>query len=58
VHSQRWSADSFEEFIERNPALLDTRLIQQFYSSELIRSGPARASWSTPDLHPLPALAE
>jgi hypothetical protein len=54
VHNQRWSADSFEEFIQRNPALLDTHLIEHFYSPELIRSGAARAAWSTPDLHPLP----
>lgn len=57
VHNQRWGADSFDEFMERNPALLDGRLIQHFYSRELILSEPARASWSPPDLRPLPALA-
>jgi hypothetical protein len=56
VHIQRWGADSFEEFLERNPDLLDSKLIQHFYSRELILSEPARASWSAPDLRRLPAL--
>jgi hypothetical protein len=56
VHNQRWGADSFEEFMERNLALLDSRLIQRFYSRELILSEAARASWSAPDLRQLPAL--
>ncbi len=57
VHDQRWSADSFETFIQRNPALLDSKLIQHFYTRELIFSEPARAMWTAPDLRPLPALA-
>ena len=56
VHSQRWSADSFEEFLNRNPRLLDRQLIECFYSSELIQSDLARTAWSAPDLHRLPAL--
>ncbi len=57
VHNQRWGADRFDEFIKRNPALLDSGLIQHLYSRELILSQPARAGWSTLDLRPLPALA-
>jgi hypothetical protein len=57
VHIQRWGADSFGEFLERNPDLLDRKLIQHFYSRELILSEPARASWTAPDLRRLPALA-
>ena len=57
VHIQRWGADSFEEFLERNPELLDSKLIQHFYSRELLLSEPARASWTGPDLRRLPALA-
>ena len=57
VHIQRWDADSFDEFLERNPGLLDRDLIQHFYSRQLIRSESARATWSAPDLRPLPALA-
>ncbi len=57
VHMQRWGAESFEEFIERNPDLLDRKLIEHFYSRELIGGEPARAAWVSPDLRPLPALA-
>lgn len=58
VHIQRWGAESFEEFIERNSDLLDSKLIEHFYSPELIRSEPARADWVAPDLHRLPALLQ
>ena len=57
VHSQRWGAESFAEFIERNPDLLDATLLEHFYSRELIFGEPARAVWVDPDLRPLPALA-
>ncbi len=57
VHIQRWGAESFGEFIERNPALLDRKLIEHFYSRELILSDSARAAWVGPDLRALPALA-
>ncbi len=56
VHVQRTPADDFERFLERNPDLLDTQLIQHFYSRELILSDQARASWTAPDLRHLPAL--
>ena len=56
VHMQRWGADTFDSFIERNPDLLDRRLIEHFYSRQLIFSGPARAAWTAPDVLPLPAL--
>ncbi len=51
-----WGADSFEEFIEHNPDLLDRKLIERFYSRELLLSEPARAAWVSPDLRALPAL--
>jgi hypothetical protein len=57
AHIQRWGADSFEEFLDRNPMLLDSKLIQHFYSRELLFSAPARAAWTAPDLRRLPALA-
>jgi hypothetical protein len=57
VHIERWGADSFEEFLESNRELLDSKLIQHFYSRELLRSEPARVSWTSPDLRRLPALA-
>lgn len=57
VHEQRWGADSFEEFMRRNPALLEGRLIEHFYSRELIGSEAARLTWRSRDLRRLPALA-
>ncbi len=57
VHIQRQGAESFGEFIERNPDLLDRKLIEHFYSRELILSESARAAWVGPDLRALPALA-
>lgn len=56
VHRQRWGADSFEAFLERNPDLLESGLIEHFYSRELIFSDAARAAWMTPDRRALPAL--
>lgn len=57
VHMQRWGAESFEHFIARNPDLLDGKLLEHFYSRELIFGDSARAEWVDPDLRPLPALA-
>jgi hypothetical protein len=57
AHSHRWGANTFEEFIERNPDLLNQHLIAHFYSRELIESDNARAAWIEPDLRPLPVLA-
>ncbi len=56
VHIQRWGAESFEEFIDRNPDLLDRKLLEHFYSRELILTESARAAWVGPDLRRLPAL--
>ena len=57
VHVERWGANSFEEFLTRNPDLLESKLIRHFYSRELLVSERARASWVSPDVRPLPALA-
>ena len=57
VHMQRWGAESFEDFIERNPDLLDVKLLGHFYSHELIVGETARSGWVDPDLRALPTLA-
>jgi hypothetical protein len=57
VHMQRWGAGSFEEFIERNPDLLDGKLLEHFYSREVIVGEAARSGWVGPDLRALPTLA-
>ncbi len=56
VHRQRWEAENFELFLERNPDLLNSRLVEHFYSRELILSDSARATWVDPDLRQLPTL--
>ncbi|HTW04660.1 MAG TPA: hypothetical protein VMF87_30480, partial [Streptosporangiaceae bacterium] len=58
VHRERWPAASFEEFLDRNPQLLDSGLLGHFYSPGLLASGPARSQWVAPDLHALPVLAD
>jgi hypothetical protein len=57
VHDQRWGAEDFDAFLERNPDLLDRTLLGHFYSRELIGTDRARGDWSEPDLRPLPVLA-
>lgn len=48
--------DSFEEFLATYPQILDSHLIQQHYSADLLRSPVARQQWVEPDLVLLPAL--
>jgi hypothetical protein len=57
VHRQRWGAEDFDAFLERNPDLLDAGLIKHFYSRDLLDNERARAAWADPDLRELPALA-
>lgn len=45
---------TLEEFLERNPELLDQTLPYRFYSRERLFSDAARAGWIEPDLRPLP----
>jgi hypothetical protein len=57
AHRERWPAATFEEFLDRNPALLDAGLLGHFYSPGLLGSAPARSGWVDPDLNSLPVLA-
>lgn len=57
VHRERWPAPTFEEFLARNPQLLDARLLSHFYSPGLLATPEARAQWVAPDRRALPALA-
>ncbi len=57
VHRQRWPAESFGAFIERNPALLDPKLLEHFYSPTRLFADAARSAVVEPDLRALPALA-
>ncbi len=56
VHHERWPAGTFEEFIARNSQLLDSRLLDEHYSSDVLWTGGARSSWTEPDLRALPML--
>jgi hypothetical protein len=58
VHRHRWGARTFDTFLERNAALLDTRLLGHLYSPEVLSSEGARQRWTAPDLRELPALAQ
>jgi len=45
----------FAEFIESHPALLDKRLLLQYYRSSTLASVAARTQWVAPDVSPLPS---
>ena len=58
--SDRSNSDSlsaFDAFADRNPALLDKRLLTRFYRSSTLASDAARTGWVEPDLAPFPWLA-
>jgi hypothetical protein len=42
----------FEAFAERNPALLDKRLLTRHYTAAALASPQARAGWVEPDVAP------
>ena len=44
----------FDVFANRNPALLDKRLLSRHYRSSTLAADPARRSWVAPDLLPFP----
>jgi hypothetical protein len=46
--------ESATEFIEANPALLDSKIMLKHYSSERLFSDLARVSFVEPDLQPIP----
>lgn len=48
--------ETFDDFLAHFPQILDSRLIQQHYSSDLLKSTLARAQWVEPDLTLMPSL--
>jgi hypothetical protein len=48
----------FDVFADRNPALLDKRLLARHYRSSTLAAGPARRGWVEPDLLPFPWPAQ
>lgn len=45
---------SADEFIERNPVLLDSKIMLSHYSAEVLFSPAARAEFVEPDVEPIP----
>ena len=56
-HAAEHDHPDFAAFAERNPALLDKRLLTRFYRSTTLASTRARAGWVEPDLAPFPWMA-
>jgi hypothetical protein len=50
-------ASSSDDFIAREPMLLDSRIMLTHYSTELLFSDRARAAFVEPDLDPIPRHA-
>jgi len=50
-------SSSADEFIARNPVLLDTRIMLTHYSADLLFSDQARAQFVEPNLDPIPRHA-
>ena len=48
----------FDVFADRNPALLDKRLLGRHYRSSTLAAGRARGDWVEPDLLPFPWSAQ
>ncbi|QNE23297.1 hypothetical protein F1D05_34475 [Kribbella qitaiheensis] len=53
-HVMEERLDDFDAFAERNPALLDKRLLTRFYRSATLATPAARTAWVEPDLAPFP----
>jgi hypothetical protein len=47
-------AESADDFIDRNPLLLDTKIMLTHYSAGLLFSDAARTAFVEPDLDPIP----
>ena len=48
---------SFDEFLEHNEGLLDSRLLEHHYSRNLLTSDRARREYVAPDLRRFPVLS-
>ena len=51
-------ADSADDFIDRNPRLLDPKIMLTHYSAGVLFSDPARAGFVEPDIDPIPRYDE
>ncbi|MBL1097317.1 hypothetical protein [Streptomyces coffeae] len=53
-HTATTRTADFDTFAERNPALLDKRLLTRFYRPATLAAPSARTGWVEPDLTPFP----
>lgn len=53
-HTGHSDAADFDTFADRNPALLDKKLLTRFYRPATLAGTPARTGWVAPDLAPFP----
>lgn len=52
------NTSSADEFIDRHPEMLDTKIMMTHYSAEVLFSDEARAAFIQPDLDPIPRYGE
>ena len=48
------AAESADDFIEKNPRMLDAKIMMTHYSAEVLFSDEARAKFVEPNLEPIP----
>ncbi|GAA5117046.1 hypothetical protein [Pseudonocardia adelaidensis] len=53
-HTAEHPTPDFTTFADRNPELLDKRLLSRFYRSTTLAGAAARTGWVEPDLAPFP----
>lgn len=53
-HAVADRVDDFDQFVARNAALLDKRLLTRHYRSSTLAGAQARTEWVEPDLAPFP----
>lgn len=52
------SSESADDFIEKNPVMLDSKIMMTHYSAELLFSRKARQSFVEPNLDPIPRYSD
>ncbi|GAB1646480.1 hypothetical protein [Krasilnikovia sp. MM14-A1259] len=57
-HAAHSDDDTFDDFAEHHPALLDKRLLARYYRSSTLATAAAKSGWVEPDLTPLPRSTE
>jgi hypothetical protein len=53
-HVAEHDTEDFDDFVDRNPPLLDKRLLLRFYEPATLAAPAARTSWVDPDRAPFP----